>query len=225
MNNLAIIPARGGSKRIPRKNLKHFLGKPIIAYSIELAIKSNLFTEVMVSTDDEEIASIAEEFGASVPFLRSAKNSDDFSTLSEVVDEVLSKYTTDFDFICCILPTAPLASLDVLNKGLNVLQKNQYDSVRPVVEYSYPIQRAIKIDADNRMHFFFPEYYKSRSQDLERSYHDAGQFYWMTNNQRLHGAKKGVVVINGNQAQDIDTNEDWELAELKYKFNQQKQNQ
>ncbi|MBA4745330.1 MAG: pseudaminic acid cytidylyltransferase [Muricauda sp.] len=225
MNNLAIIPARGGSKRIPRKNLKHFLGKPIIAYSIELAIQSNLFTEVMVSTEDEEIAAIAKKFGASVPFLRSKKNSDDFATLSEVIDEVLSTYKTQFDFICCILPTAPLASLEALNEGLSVLQKNQYDSVRPVVEFSYPIQRAIKIDSDNRMHFFFPEHYKSRSQDLEPSYHDAGQFYWMTSKERLHGAKKGVVVINGNQAQDIDTEKDWELAELKYKFNQQKGNQ
>lgn len=222
MNNLAIIPARGGSKRIPRKNLKHFLGKPIIAYSIELAIKSNLFTEVMVSTDNEEIASIAEEFGASVPFLRSAKNSDDFSTLSEVIDEVLSKYTTDFDFICCILPTAPLITEEMLLQGLELLEHEKFDSVRPVVQFSYPIQRAIKISHQNSMEFFYPEFYKSRSQDLEKSYHDAGQFYWMTNEARLHGASKGAFVIDGNQAQDIDTMEDWKLAEMKYLLNKKK---
>ena len=219
MGNLAIIPARGGSKRIPGKNIKFFLGKPIIAYSIETAIKSKLFADVMVSTDDEKIAAIAKDYGAKVPFFRSPQNADDYATLSDVVDEVLSSYGQTFDSVCCILPTAPLITENILNRGLELLEKEKFDSVRPVVEFSYPIQRALKLDEKKRVEFFYPEYYSSRSQDLEKSYHDAGQFYWMTNEARLHGTKKGAFVIDGNQAQDIDTMEDWRLAEMKYLLN------
>ncbi len=218
MNNLAIIPARGGSKRIPRKNIALFHGKPLISYSIELAKKFNSFTEIMVSTDDTEIADISAEYGATVPFMRSDKNSDHFATLADVVEEVISSYKEfgkSFDHVCCILPTAPLITLGNLVKGYDLLLSNQYNSVRPVVRFSYPIQRALSL-RDRMVEFIYPENAKVRSQDLEASYHDAGQFYWMYFKKGMINAGRGGFEISEMEAQDIDTIDDFKLAELKF---------
>ena len=221
MKTLAIIPARGGSKRIPRKNIKEFLGKPIIAYSIEVALTSGLFDEVMVSTDDEEIAAIAKHYGAKVPFFRSIEKANDFATLADVIDEVKNQYLKrekSFDKICCILPTAPLLCVDHLKKGLEVLSNNHVDSVRPVARVSYPIQRAVTLSNDGKVNMFYPEYLYSRSQDLEPAFHDAGQFYWMNFETGLRGVNKYGFEIPGMYVQDIDTMEDWVMAELKYQI-------
>ena len=220
MNNLCIIPARGGSKRIPRKNIKDFLGKPIIAYSIEAAMKSGLFEEVMVSTDDKEIAEVAIKYGAKVPFMRSTTMADDFATLADVVDEVIGSYKSQgkgFAYVCCILPTAPLITFENLKKGLDLMIEKKADSVRPLVRFSYPIQRAVKL-VDGKTEMFYPEYKTSRSQDLEPAYHDAGQFYWMSFEKGLNGVKKIGFEIPATQAQDVDTEEDWRLAEIKFKL-------
>ena len=181
MVNLAIIPARGGSKRIPRKNIKLFLGKPIIAYSIEAALKSELFEEVMVSTDDEEIAKIASDYGAKVPFLRNNDTANDFAVLADVVQEVVSNYKKQkkiFDNICCILPTAPFVKSNKIIEAYKKLTDNKFDSVFPVLEYSFPIQRSLKIN-DDKVAMVWGENLNARSQDLEPRFHDAGQFYWL----------------------------------------------
>lgn len=220
MSNLAIIPARGGSKRIPGKNIKEFLGKPVIAYSIETALKSGLFEEVMVSTDDERIADVAKEFGASVPFMRSEKNADDYATLADVVEEVKNEYLSRgriFKHICCILPTAPLITMENLKKGLDILIETEADSVKPVVRFSYPVQRAIKM-VDGKTEMFYPQFKTTRSQDLEPAYHDAGQFYWMKFDSALRGQNKYGFELSEMQVQDIDTNVEWKLAEMKYKL-------
>ncbi|WP_400080430.1 pseudaminic acid cytidylyltransferase [Winogradskyella sp. R77965] len=180
MSRIAIIPARGGSKRIPKKNIKSFLGKPIIAYSIEAALASNLFDEVMVSTDSEEIAEIAKSYGAKVPFFRSDKNADDYATLVDVLLEVLSSYKADgysFDYVCCILPTAPFVSKEKLQEGYKTIIDNDFDSVFPVLEFAYPIQRALQIQND-KVSMVWDTHEKTRSQDLEKRFHDSGQFYW-----------------------------------------------
>jgi len=224
MNNLAIIAARGGSKRIPGKNIKDFMGKPIIAYSIEAAIKSALFTEIMVSTDDEGIAAVAKQYGAKVPFMRSAENADDYATLADVADEVRGKYEKQkifFDNICLLLPTAPFISPDILKKTYHLLLSEDIDSVRPVVKFSYPIQRALKMQ-NGKLQMFYPEYKTTRSQDLEPAYHDAGQFYWMKAEKGLCGTNKFGFEIPEMLAQDIDTEEDWKLAEQKYQMIHQK---
>ena len=218
MRNLAIIPARGGSKRIPRKNIKDFLGKPIIAYSIEAALKSNLFNEVMVSTDNKEIAKVAIKYGAKVPFLRSDKNANDYATLADVIDEVKQVYIQQgefFDNICCFLPTAPLITIENINEAYKLLQQDNIDSVRPVVRSSYPVQRSVKM-TQGKIEMFYPEYQNIRSQDLETAYHDAGQFYWMKFERGLRGKSKFGFEIPEIQVQDIDTEQDWVLAELKY---------
>lgn len=220
MANLAIIPARGGSKRIPRKNIKPFLGKPIIAYSIEAALKSNLFDEVVVSTDDPEIAEIAKNYGAKI-HLRSAENSDDFATLADVIEEVKANYFKKnkiFDAICCILATAPLINKELIKNGYKCLLENKADSVRPVVKFAYPIQRAFKLD-QGKVSFINQEYAKIRSQDLEPAFFDSGMFYWMKFKLGLKGNNRYAFEIEEMQAQDIDTLEDWKMAELKYQLN------
>lgn len=224
MRNLAIIPARGGSKRIPRKNIKSFLGKPIIAYSIEAAINSGLFDEIIVSTDDEEIASVAKEYGATVPFFRSNKTADDFAGLEDVILEVLNFYKNraiNFDNFCCILATSPFITTDRLKQCLSKLNQGFY-SVLPVLRYSYPIQRSLK-DIEGKMKLVYPEYLNSRSQDLEPSFHDSGQFYWMNvdkfyENKELFSENTGFVELKEMEVQDIDTIEDWEIAEFKYQY-------
>ncbi|OEY73956.1 pseudaminic acid cytidylyltransferase [Salegentibacter salarius] len=218
MSNLCIIPARGGSKRIPRKNIKDFLGKPIIAYSIETALQSGLFEEVMVSTDDEGIAKVAEKLGARVPFLRSEANANDHATLADVVDEVLLHYNSKFKYVCCLLATSPLVQEKHLVDALTILQNEDFDSIRPIAKFSYPIQRAMKISKEGAVDWFYPEFIKSRSQDLEEAYHDAGQFYWMKSEKGLRSTKRGGIIIEEKYVQDIDTEEDWEIAEMKYNF-------
>lgn len=221
---LAIIPARGGSKRIPRKNIKLFFGKPIIAYSIEAALQSGLFDEVMVSTDDFEIAEIAKKYGAKVPFFRSEKASDDFATTCDVIKEVLEQYQkggSHFEYACCIYPCAPLVTSTELRDGFQTLIDNNYDSVFPVIAFSYPIQRALKFGDDKKISYFYPESSRTRSQDLEHSFHDAGQFYWMNvaeclKKNAMLTDNTGSIVITEMEAQDIDTEMDWKLAELKY---------
>jgi pseudaminic acid cytidylyltransferase len=221
MSNLCIIPARGGSKRIPRKNIKDFLGKPIIAYSIEAAQKSELFDEIMVSTDDSEISETAKKYGAKVPFLRSNENANDFATLADVIDEVKAEYLAinkKFENICCILPTAPLVTVENIQKAYDILNSKKVDSIRPVVRFSYPIQRAVKLDYTGRVNMFNPEHQNTRSQDLEPAFHDAGQFYWMKYDAGLRGTNKYGFEISETSVQDIDTEEDWKIAEMKYKI-------
>jgi len=226
MTNLAIIPARGGSKRIPHKNIKKFLGKPIIAYSIEAAVKSGLFDEIMVSTDDNEIADVAKQYGAKVPFIRSLKNSDDFSTLADVVMEVYRKYEekgVKYDNICCILSTAPFITSLRINEAYNKFIKERFDSVCPVVAFSYPVLRALEFDNDKKLRMINPEYINSRSQDLKPAYHDSGLFYWvkaeaLKNEKTLFCKNGSAIILPETEVQDIDTETDWKLAEIKYNF-------
>lgn len=226
MSNLAIIPARGGSKRIPRKNIKPFLGKPIIAYSIEAAIKSNLFDEIMVSTDDEEVAEIAKQYGAKVPFLRSPENANDFATLADVLIEVVDQYKNigkTFKNICCILPTAPLTAHSRIKEAFTKLIDEKLESVFPVAEFSYPIFRALEFDDNNKLKMIWPEHLKTRSQDLKPAYHDSGSFYWVKTNALLEQntlfCKNGSAIkLPETEVQDIDNETDWKLAELKYKL-------
>lgn len=225
MGNLAIIPARGGSKRIPRKNIREFLGKPIISYSIESALNSGLFDEVMVSTDDNAIAKIALECGAKVPFLRSDKNADDYSTTLDVIEEVIEAYEQkgkEFENICCIYPTAPFISSDKLKEAYQLLINKKYDAVVPVMAFSFPPQRSLQLQ-DGKLTYSFPEYENSRSQDLEKLYHDTGQFYLLKvsklhQNKSLVPSNTGAIIISELEAQDIDNEKDWKLAELKYEL-------
>jgi N-acylneuraminate cytidylyltransferase len=223
LKNLAIIPARGGSKRIPGKNIRNFLGKPIIAYSIETARESRLFDRIIVSTDSEEIAEIAKSFEAEVPFHRSSRNSGDNATLSDVIEEVqheLEKQGYFFEYICCILPTAPLMTSTSLKSGLELLETGGFSSVRPVVAYSYPVQRAFKME-NQKVEFLYPEFKSTRSQDLEKTYHDAAQFYWIRADKGLADENRGAFEIPEINVQDIDNENDWSLAELKYKLQNQ----
>jgi len=225
MSNLCIITARGGSKRIPRKNIKNFLGKPIIAYSIESALGCNLFDEVMVSTDDDEIAAVSREYGARVPFMRSQKNSDDFSTTSDVLLEVINSYRSrnmEYETACCIYPTAPFVTPEKLNEAFAMLKEGEYCSIMPVVKFGFPILRSLKIE-DGIIQPNFPEDYSKRSQDLPPAYHDAGQFYFLSiraflESKTIMMKKTGAIIVDENSVQDIDTEDDWKLAELKYKL-------
>jgi pseudaminic acid cytidylyltransferase len=226
MPNLAIIPARGGSKRIPRKNIKLFLGKPIIAYSIEAAINSGLFDEVMVSTDDAEIALIANQYGAKVPFMRSAKASSDFATTFDVIEEVINSYKVKgivFENLCCIYPCAPFVIVKKLEDAYNIMLKGHFDSVFPVMQFGFPIQRALRKDDLGKISFFDHEHAFTRSQDLLPSFHDAGQFYWINvescmEQQKIITNNTGSILITEIEGQDIDNELDWKLAELKYEL-------
>jgi pseudaminic acid cytidylyltransferase len=226
MARLAIIPARGGSKRIPNKNIKNFLGKPIIAYSIEAAVLSDLFDEVMVSTDNREIADIALSYGAQVPFMRSDKNSDDYATTIDVVTEVINSYKDigkEFEYTCCIYACAPFVTATKLIDAYSKLIKNSFDCIFPIVRYGFPIQRAVKINERNRIEMFEPKYMQTRSQDLQGSFHDVGQFYFfktktLLTEQRLWTDNTGFVELSEIECQDIDNRIDWQLAELKYKL-------
>jgi pseudaminic acid cytidylyltransferase len=224
--NLAIIPARGGSQRIYRKNIRKFLGKPIIEYSIESALKSKCFDEIIVSTDDDEISEIAMACGANVPFKRSILNSSNTSTTIDVLLEVLNSYKLierQWKNICCIYPAAPFITPDLLNKGKFLLDNNlEVKSVIPVVKYSHPIQRALKIQ-DGYLSFINKDFTNMRTQDLESSYHDAGQFYWLDteaflNTSKIFNYNSMGLIIEESKVQDIDNEEDWILAELKYKL-------
>ena len=227
MNSLAIITARGGSKRIPRKNIRPFCGKPIIAYSIEAAIESGLFAEVMVSTDDMEIAEIAREHGASVPFMRSEKTADDYATTYDVLAEVLAEYNARgerFDYLCCLYPTAPFVTAEKLKQSFSRLQESGASALTPVVPFEFPIQRALQI-VDDRLEFVHPEHASTRSQDLEPRYHDCGQFYWyvaeILANAPAHLARDTTYFeIPDSEVRDIDTPEDWTIAEALYRCQQ-----
>ena len=226
MKCLAIIPARGGSKRIPHKNIKPFLGRPIIAYSIEAALGTGLFEEVMVSTDDVEIAEIARQEGASVPFLRSTENANDYATLADVLVEVVNAYKGrgyEFDLICSLLPTAPLISSEDVRSAYDQLVMSTFDSICPVVAFSYPILRSLSIDEKGNLNMNWPEYRFSRSQDLRPAYHDSGTFYWIKTSSLLKDKKLlsengTAIVLDEFRVQDIDTDTDWALAEMKYKL-------
>ncbi len=225
MKKIAIITARGGSKRIPRKNIKEFCGKPILAYSIEAAIQSQMFDTVMVSTDDREIAEIAIKYGAEVPFYRSEKTSNDFATTNDVLLEVLSEYEKRgecFDLGCCIYPTAPFITAERITEAVKTLSDSEAETLIPVVSFSYPPQRAMVIE-NERLVFKYPQYIDSRSQDLEKHYHDVGQFYVFKTdafckNRKLMLGDILPFVISEKEVQDIDTQTDWEIAEIKYKI-------
>lgn len=231
MRIVAIITARGGSKRIPRKNIKPFNGKPIIAYSIEAAINSGIFDEIMVSTNDEEIAEVAKLFGAAVPFLRSPETADDYATTAEVLNEVLNSYKKQgvaFDMACCIYPTAPFVTADKLRTGYKMLVDNSADSVLPITRFSFPIWRSFKIDGA-KVAYNWPEFAPKRSQDLPPAYHDCGQFYFFKIKPFLESGKLITentigLEVPETEVQDIDNEEDWKLAEIKYSFLQNKLN-
>lgn len=222
MGSIAIITARGGSKRIPRKNVKLFCGKPIITYSIEAALKSGLFEEVMVSTEDEEIARIAREAGAQVPFMRSSESAGDYASTDDVLLEVLTAYEErgrEFDSFCCLYPTAPFVTAEKLRTAMGLLDKA--DSVMPVVPFSFPPQRCMVLNGEGELRMKWPEHAKTRSQDLEPYYHDCGQFYCCKTAPFLEYKTTDMphmvpMIMSELEVQDIDNPDDWEIAELKY---------
>lgn len=225
MANIAIITARGGSKRIPKKNIKLFCGKPIIVYSIEAALESGTFDEVMVSTDSDEIAKIALAAGAKVPFMRSEETSNDFATTADVLLEVFGKYESNgihYEKGCCIYPTAPFVTSDKLAKGMEKLEREAADTVMPVTTFSFPPQRGLKLQGQYLCPAY-PEHIYSRSQDLVPMYHDCGQFYcfkvesFLKNKSLLEGTIVPFI-LSELEVQDIDNLTDWEMAELKYKL-------
>lgn len=223
---IAIITARGGSKRIPRKNINEFCGKPIIEYPIEAALNSNIFDEVMVSTDDSEIAQIAVNAGAKVPFYRSAETSSDFATTRDVLMEVLSEYEKlgkKYDYMVCIYPTNPFITEEILKEAIAILEKEQCEEVVPVVKFSFPPQRAYILDTNKNLKYKWEKYKNTRSQDLEPFYHDAGQFYcynvqqYLMDNGNIEG-KVCPIILSEYEVQDIDNRDDWKMAEMKYRF-------
>ena len=218
---MAIIPARGGSKRIPRKNVKSFGGKPMIAWSIQAAHAAGVFDRIIVSTDDAEIASVASACGADVPFIRPAELSDDHSGTIPVIAHAIEWHMNqglDPKHVCCIYATAPFVQGSDIRRGMNILATSGADFAFSVTSFAFPIQRAIKLRTDGRMEMFDPMHFQTRSQDLPEAYHDAGQFYWGTraawlSNAALFGPGSAPVVLPRYRVQDIDTHEDWEQAE------------
>lgn len=225
MKKVAIIPARGGSKRIPRKNIKDFCGRPIIAYSIQAAQKSGLFDRIIVSTDDEEIADVSRQYGAEIPFMRPKKLADDYTGTNAVMKHALEWFRDQGEsvqYACCIYATAPFVQAEYLKQGYDKLVSSNKDFVFSVTTFEFPIQRAIKINCNGEIEPFYPERINKRSQDLEEAYHDAGQFYWgkaesYVNGLNVHTAASLSVVMPRYQVQDIDSLEDWRQAELLYK--------
>ena len=222
---IAIIPARGGSKRILRKNIRSFCGKPMIAYSIETALASDFIDQVIVSTDDEEISEVANRYGAQVPFIRPKALSDDYTGTLPVMSHAV-KWCRDSGMnpgsVCCIYATAPFILADDLQRGLTSLEQDSVDYAFSVTSYAFPIQRAIRITEDRRMEMFQPEQFNTRSQDLVEAYHDAGQFYWGTaqawiDERSIFGLQSAPVVLPRHRVQDIDTEEDWARAEWMFK--------
>jgi N-acylneuraminate cytidylyltransferase len=218
---LAVIPARGGSKRIPRKNIKSFCGKPIIAWSIEAALQSDCFDNVVVSTDDDEIAEVARQCGAQVPFMRPTTLSDDHTGTIPVIRHAIEWFSERgkvSDQVCCIYATAPFIGAADIRRGLEILTEVGSDYAFTVTKYPFPIQRAIRITAKGQMAMFEPEYFSTRSQDLEEAYHDAGQFYWgrataWLNGNVIFGPHAAAIQLPRYRVQDIDTDEDWQMAE------------
>lgn len=225
MRKIAIITARGGSKRIPHKNIKEFCGKPIISYSIQVALNSEIFDTVMVSTNDNRIAEIAKAYGAEVPFLRSEATSNDYAVTKDVLREVLFRYEQEgekFDIACCIYPTAPFLAPDKLKLAVKMLMEKNADSVVPIVKFDFSPLRSFIIE-EAHLRYKWPEYMLSRSQDIPPLYHDAGQFYCLRTDQFL---SQDSLIMNNTiplelsrlEVQDIDNQEDWEIAEIKYKI-------
>ena len=225
MSNVAVIMARGGSKRIPHKNIKEFCGKPIIAYSIEAALSAGCFDEVMVSTDDEEIAEIARKYGAKVPFMRSAEASNDYATTIDVMLEVLQEYQKigrEFEYMCCMYPTAPFVTAKKLQKSMEIMKETDSDSLVPVVQYSFPPQRCYVIN-NGMLAYKWPENALKRSQDLEPLYHDCGQYYCLQAgrfmaSKKVYTDKTYALICSELEVQDIDNLTDWQIAEMKYKL-------
>jgi pseudaminic acid cytidylyltransferase len=220
---VAVIPARGGSKRIPRKNIKDFHGIPLLAYSIKIALKSKLFDKVIVSTDDEEIAKIAIKYGAEVPFIRPINLSDDFTATDAVVNhalEYLRKQGENYDFVCTIYATAPFLDEKYLIEAYEKLKKSNAKNAFSCTSMPFPIQRTFKINEDKRCEMFWPENFSKRSQDLEEAYQDAGQFYWtnlnIKSNEIIFGKDSIPIILPRHLVQDIDTLEDWARAEIMY---------
>ena len=231
MNRIAIITARGGSKRIPRKNIRHFCGRPALSYAIRAARESGLFTEVMVSTEDEEIKAVAEAEGASVPFLRSAETANDHATTAQVLTEVLQEYAArgmTFEEACCLYPTAVFVTAAQLQEAAALLEKENADTVMPVTAFDFPPQRGMRFE-NGRLSYAFPEYRDARSQDLPQMVHDIGQFYFFRTapflkSGLLIGENTAGIPVPAMQAQDIDTEEDWEMAEYKYRYLHREEN-
>jgi pseudaminic acid cytidylyltransferase len=219
--NIAIIPARGGSKRIPRKNIKEFCDKPMIAYAIAAAKESNLFEHIIVSTDDEEIAQIAIAWGAETPFVRPAELANDYTATVPVIAHAIEDCRNlgwKFDMACCIYPAVPFIQVDDLRGALARMNKSEADYCFPVTEYPTVIQRALKLLSNGKMESFYPEFEKTRTQDLEPAYYDAGQFYWgkvgaWLTNSKIHNNGLGYTIPNWRVV-DIDTPEDWSRAEI-----------
>ena len=222
---VAIIPARGGSKRIPRKNIREFCGKPMIAWSIEAALSSGCFDRVIVSTDDDEIAEVAKKYGAEVPFVRSPELSDDHTGTIPVIRHAvdwLNQHGVLVEYACCIYATAPFIAVEDIQRGFRLMQQQSSDYAFSVTSYAFPIQRAICITPTDRIAMFSPEHFNTRSQDLEEAWHDAGQFYWGTaeawlQERALFSEKAIPVKLPRHRVQDIDTPEDWSRAEWMFK--------
>lgn len=222
---LAVIPARGGSKRIPRKNIKLFYGKPMIAWSIEAALQSGCFDQVIVSTDDAEIAEVARQHGATVPFMRPAELSDDHTGTIPVIRHAVEWFNAQglaVEQVCCLYATAPFVRVEDIQRGLKTLSETGCDYAFSVTSYPFPIQRAIYITEQGRVEMFNPKHFNTRSQDLEEAYHDAGQFYWGRASAWLQGKMifspdSAPVLLPRHRVQDIDTPEDWLRAEWMFK--------
>jgi pseudaminic acid cytidylyltransferase len=227
---VAIITARGGSKRIPRKNIKLFNGKPIIAYAIEAAIHSGIFAEIMVSTDDEEISDVGKQYGATVPFMRTFKTSDDHATTADVLKEVLQSYRQrgkEFEYACCIYPTAPFITSEKLMNAFSKLIDTGADTILPVTRFSFPIWRSFKME-NEKVSYNWPEFALKRSQDLPTAFHDCGQFYFFRTSVFLQTGKLITentigLEVPESEVQDIDNEEDWKIAEIKFNFLSQKE--
>ena len=221
---ICIIPARGGSKRIPGKNIKDFLGKPLIAYSIESALNSKVFNEVIVSTDDEMIANVAREFGASVPFFREASLSDDYATSTDVIKDAIRRANSSFSDVCCLYATAPLITAEILKEVASEFKKDECKFLFSATAFDFPIQRAIKLDENARVSMFYPQFERTRSQDLEPAFHDAGAFYfgkkeaWLQCS-AIFAPHSKAYLLPRNLVCDIDTLEDFEFAKKLYLIN------
>jgi len=230
--NLAVIPARCGSKRIPKKNIKNFINKPIISYSIDIALKSKIFDKVIVSTDCLEIADIASAHGAEIPFIRPSHLADDYCDTRSVIAhavEYLENANECYQYVCCLYPTAPFIKNEFLRKGLDIITRGNWDSVIAATKFNYPIFRSFRVKKNGSLEMFYPENFDKRSQDLEEAYHDAGQFYWATPDYWKHsndifGDKNTIVEIPNYLVQDIDNLDDWKRAENLYIANNQLEN-
>jgi N-acylneuraminate cytidylyltransferase len=220
--NLCVIPARGGSKRIPRKNIREFCGKPIIAWSIEAALASGCFDRVIVSTDDEEIAAVARQWGADVPFMRPAKLADDYAGTLPVIAHATEWAVAEspaLEAVCCLYPTAPLVEAADIRRGLNLLEQGDWDYCFTATEFAAPIFRGFTESESGGLEMVFPEYYAARSQDLPVVLHDAGQFYWgrpqaWREDRLLFGPNSCPLRLPRWRVNDIDTEDDWHRAEL-----------